>query len=122
MSKYCTNCGRDIKAKDVFCQYCGNQIIESDKLSDKEKEIIITNKNNSLALAGFIVSLVSFIIGFWGITAIVGIVLSSVGLSQIKKTNEGGKNLAIAGIIIGAGSLVLGFLSLIFMLFLSIWA
>jgi hypothetical protein len=59
-----------------------------------------------------IASLVASIIGFCCfIGSIVGIVLGVVALNQIKQTREGGHGLAIAGIAVGALSLVI---SLIF--------
>ncbi len=56
-------------------------------------------KTNVLA----IVSLVISILGF----NIIAIILGAIALSQIKKTGENGRGLAIAGIIIGAISIVL---------------
>jgi hypothetical protein len=50
-------------------------------------------KTNVLA----IISLVTSIIGF----TLVGIITGHIGLSQIKKTGEQGRGLAIAGLIIG---------------------
>lgn len=44
-----------------------------------------------------IVSLVTSILGF----SLVGIVTGHIGLSQIKKTGEDGRGLAIAGLVIG---------------------
>jgi uncharacterized membrane protein len=41
-----------------------------------------------------------------GIGSIVGIVLGVIALNQIKRTNEGGRGLAIAGIAVGAVTLV----------------
>lgn len=51
-----------------------------------------------------IVALVLSIIGF----TVIGIILGFVGLSQIKRTGEGGRGLAIAAIIIGFVELVIG--------------
>jgi hypothetical protein len=59
-----------------------------------------------------IASLVASIIGFCcGIGSIIGIVLGVIALNQIRQTREGGHGLAIAGIAVGAFSLVI---SLIF--------
>jgi peptidyl-prolyl cis-trans isomerase B (cyclophilin B) len=44
-----------------------------------------------------IISLVTSIIGF----SLVGVITGHIGLSQIKKTGEQGRGLAIAGLIIG---------------------
>jgi uncharacterized membrane protein len=56
-----------------------------------------------------ITSLVSSLIGFvcW-LGSIVGIVLGIVALNQIKQSREEGYGLAIAGIAIGAVSLLVG--------------
>ena len=53
---------------------------------------------NGFAIAGFVLGL----LGFVGITAILGIVFGSVGLSRIRGTAQGGKGLAIAGIVLGS--------------------
>ena len=50
-------------------------------------------KTNALAIWGFILAI---------FLPLIGLILSIVAVSQIKKTNEGGKGLAIAGIVIGS--------------------
>lgn len=67
------------------------------------------NKINSLALAGFITSIISLFLNFWGIVGIVGVVLSSVGLAQINSKKEHGSGLAISGIMIGVFSILYAF-------------
>ena len=58
-------------------------------------------KTNGLAIAGFITSILCF---GWPI----GIVLSAIGLSQIKADpTQKGKGLALAGLIIGIISVVI---------------
>ena len=42
-----------------------------------------------------------------GIGSIIGIVLGVVALNQIKQTHEGGRGLAIAGIAVGAVTLLI---------------
>ncbi|MCU1478671.1 MAG: hypothetical protein JWQ64_3364 [Subtercola sp.] len=56
-----------------------------------------------------IVSLVLSIIGF----TVVGIVFGFIALSQIKKNGDGGRGLAIAGIVIGFIELILGVILII---------
>lgn len=65
------------------------------------------SKTNGLSIAGFVISLATcFIFGFYGISGIVGIVLSAIGRSQA--VNNGGKTgLATAGIIIGIVNVLL---------------
>ncbi len=63
-------------------------------------------KTNGLCIAGFVVSLVScFIFGFYGVSGLVGIILSAVGRSQA--TRDGGSTgLGTAGIVLGIISMI----------------
>lgn len=54
---------------------------------------------NGLATASLICSLGGLLIG---LSAPVGIVLGIIALSQIKKTNQDGKGMALAGVIVGS--------------------
>lgn len=72
-------------------------------------------KNNLMAILSLVASILAFAVTFiWPdgntvvlgtsiaiIAAIIGIVLGFIGKKQIKTTNEKGKGLAIAGIVIG---------------------
>jgi len=64
-------------------------------------------KTNTMAIASLVASLIGFIC--W-LGSIAGIVLGIVALNQIKQTREEGHGLAIAGIAIGAVSMVVGFI------------
>lgn len=57
-------------------------------------------KWNVLSIVGFVLSLVGF--------SVISVILGFIGLSQIKKTGERGRGLAIAAIIIGFASIVIG--------------
>ena len=59
-----------------------------------------TEKWNVLSIVGFVLSLIGF--------NVVAIILGFIGLSQVKKTGEKGRGLAIAAIIIGFASIVIG--------------
>jgi hypothetical protein len=67
-----------------------------------------------MAIASLVSSLVAIpaylmcFIGF--IPAIVGIVLGVVGLNQVRRTGEKGKEMAVAGIAVGGASMVLAIL------------
>ncbi len=67
----------------------------------------IQKSTNGLAIAGFVVSIVSLFINFWGIVGLIGTILSAVGLSKAKTKNSE-KGFAIAGLIIGIISVVYG--------------
>jgi NhaP-type Na+/H+ and K+/H+ antiporter len=60
--------------------------------------VLSTAGTNGMAIAGFVLGL----LGFMGITAILGIVFGSVALSRIRRTAQEGKGLAIAGIVLGS--------------------
>lgn len=62
-------------------------------------------KTNGLAIGSLVASLLGMLCG---IGAIVGIVLGIVALNQINKRGEGGRNLAIAGIVVGVVAIGLG--------------
>ncbi|GEM_PF-6343015 len=64
-------------------------------------------KTNGLAIASLIVAF---------IVAPVGAILGHVSLGQIKKNNEGGRGLALAGIIIGWAFTAIGLIISIFMI------
>ena len=67
-------------------------------------------KTNGMAIAGFVLSLLCC-------TSLLGIIFSAVGLNQINKDpSQGGKGLALAGLILG----ILGFIAgLIYVAFYS---
>jgi hypothetical protein len=69
-------------------------------------------KWNVLSIVGFVLSIIGF--------NIVAIVLGFIGLSQVKKTGERGRGLAIAAIIIGFASIVIGIILTI--VFVGIYA
>jgi hypothetical protein len=105
-----------------FCGICGSELVDGKcpKCDKKEKTVVKaevvkeeSSKTNALAITGFVFSLVSFL---FTIFAIPGLIVSIIGLSQIKKTGEDGKGLAIAGIIISAIVLALIILALIIFL------
>ena len=62
--------------------------------------------NNGLAVASLVCSIVGVFCG--GVLSIIGIVLGFVALNQIKRSGQGGKGMAQAGIIVGIISLILG--------------
>ena len=63
--------------------------------------------NNGLAIAGFVVGLVSIFLNFYCITGIVGLILSILGLKKSKETGKS-KSLAIAGIVCSIIGIIVG--------------
>jgi GYF domain 2/Domain of unknown function (DUF4190) len=80
--------------------------------------IVQKPRTNSLSVAGLILGLLS-VLTFWCcfnlVLALMGLVFSGTGLSQIKKSGgqETGRGLAIAGIILSALGLVMGLITLL---------
>jgi hypothetical protein len=75
--------------------------------------MVTNNKStNGMAIAGFVCSF---------FVQILGLIFSIVGLSQIKKTGESGRGLAIAGIVISAIGIFLTILAVIAAVVFSAW-
>ena len=103
MSKYCSNCGREITEGSYFCDGCGTPVEEVNEkvvtnIPKYNYEVI--NKTNGWAIAGFVTSLCNIIL--CGLAAPISLTLSIVGIVFSKKYNGDGKGLSIAGIIISA--------------------
>ncbi|RFA17617.1 DUF4190 domain-containing protein [Subtercola boreus] len=60
---------------------------------------------NVLSVVGFVLSLVGF--------NVIAIILGAVGLSQIKRTGQRGRGFAIAAIVIGLVSIMIGVIIII---------
>ncbi len=80
---------------------------------DENMNNVDSNKNNGLAIAGFVVSLVSIFFNFYCITGIVGIILSVIGLKKSSELGGKGKGMAIAGIILGVVGIVIGIIAIV---------
>jgi hypothetical protein len=65
---------------------------------------------NKLAFASFLTSLV---LGISFVGALVGIVLGLVAANQIKQTSQGGRGLAVAGVVIGVAWILLALVGII---------
>lgn len=108
MAKFCENCGAELKENSEVCLECGKYV--SKKGNDGNINDI--DANNKLALAGFIVSMVSLLINFAGLVGLTGAILSGIGLAQVSKGDGKGKGLAIAGLIVGIFSVLYGIYSI----------
>jgi peptidyl-prolyl cis-trans isomerase B (cyclophilin B) len=64
----------------------------------------VSNKTNSMAISAFVVSLIC--------CAPLGVIFGHVALSQINRSGEGGRGLAIAGLVIGYAACAVGLLAL----------
>ena len=84
---------------------------------DENMNNVEPNKSNGLAIAGFVVSLVSIFFNFYCITGIVtgivGIILSIIGLKKSSELGGKGKGMAIAGIVLGVVGIVIGIIVIV---------
>ncbi|MBQ3419728.1 MAG: zinc ribbon domain-containing protein [Erysipelotrichaceae bacterium] len=90
----CPKCGCEISSNIKFCPECGT------KLDNKAGEI--REEKNTMAIVGFVLSILAGFLNLFGIISILSVVFSSIGLSNANRHNVGGKGLSIAGLIIGA--------------------
>lgn len=102
----CRKCGKEIPEDVIFCGYCGNK---TDNVVEK------SNETNLSALIGFILSIISLFLNFWGVVGLASIMLSVTGLDEAKECGGNGKGLAIAGTVIGSISAAFGLYSILVM-------
>ncbi len=102
---YCENCGTRLEDDQIVCPNCGwhNNMNPKDEPTgyinpDGEKAVVPTKNINGFAIAGFVLSFFS---------PLLGIIFSGIGMSVAPKYKKGYKNLAIAGLAISI-VLVLG--------------
>lgn len=96
MAKFCTYCGKEIDENDNVCGYCGNAINKNN--TKVINSINNTNKTDGFAIAGFVLSLVSFLC--CGSTSVIALIFSIIGLINSNKNGTNEKGLAISGIVI----------------------
>ena len=100
--KYCARCGAELHDEAVICTKCGCPVDGMRGPYDN----YASNNWNGLAIAGFVLSFFS---------TIVGLILSIIAYKQIKESGEKGKGLALAGIIIS--SIITAFAVLAFLFY-----
>lgn len=119
---YCNQCGNQIQPGNSFCTGCGAPVAQTQTASYQnmsqsgqsynqqynyqqyQQQPVV--KNDGMAIAGFIVSLVSWFF-CCGSLSWLSLIFSIVGLNNIKKQGRAGKGFAIAGIIISSIALVI---------------
>ena len=66
----------------------------------KEPNVSHSGNKNGIAIAGFVCSIVGFFT--CGVTSIVGLILSIIGLNKSKESDGNGKGMAVAGIVLSS--------------------
>ena len=113
MAKFCISCGSELPENAVACPNCGamKNANQAQAQPQPQQQVVVNNvpaqsQTNGLAIAGFVVSLVSTIL-CCGSLNVVSLILSIIGAVKAKDYGGSGKGMAIAGIIISAIGLVL---------------
>lgn len=90
---FCKTCGEEINENAVVCPKCGCLVGEFLKSEDTKEE----NKNG-MAIAGFVCSFLSPILGW---------VFGGIGLARSKKKKGKGKGFSIAALAIASANFLL---------------
>ena len=111
MAKFCISCGSELPEGAAACPNCGAMQNGNQNHTQPQTQVFVNNvqpqkKSNGLAIAGFVVSLISTLC-CCGSFNVISLILSIVGAVKAKDCDGNGKGLAIAGIIISAIGLVL---------------
>ena len=105
---FCTNCGAAIET-GTFCASCGKPASSVGARPNLATSLGVSatanwntttdTKTNVLA----IVSLVTSLLGIFtfGLGSLAAVICGHISLSQIKRTNEQGRGMAIAGLVVG---------------------
>ena len=119
MAKFCRECGKELEQNSKFCKNCGTKI-EEEKTEEANtsnentnesaasnagtnvtyNQTYVTKKSNGMAIAGFVISLVSLLC--CGYSSWLGLIFSIIGLVNANKNEGEGKGLAISGIVISS--------------------
>lgn len=112
MAKFCPSCGREVAETEIFCANCGTSLNggvnpnNTNMMNNMNTVNTTTNNVNKpgsgMTIAGFVCSLVSFLC--CGLLSIVGLILSIIGLKNIKSGKEDAskKWMAIVGIVLSS--------------------
>lgn len=90
---FCAHCGNQLLVEAVVCPRCGCATGKGKKASFCRPVTTEKTKTEPFCFVGFVAA-------FFPRFCLLGIIFSIVGLMRIKKTEEKGKGLAIAGIIV----------------------
>lgn len=100
---FCPECDKQLSLKASICPNCGYTFKNNKSLKNDEV--------NALSLSGMIVGIVSLFIDFFGLVALVSLVLSIIGLT--KSNSPKNRTFATIGIICSSIELILKFIQLV---------
>ena len=79
-----------------------------------------TRKTNGLAVASLVLSIVGFLWILPLVGSVAGAIMGHIALGQIKRTGEGGRAMALAGVIVGCVGTAISLLIIGFFVFFII--
>lgn len=97
----CTSCGRELEEGKKFCPYCGAKQINVDSIQNQKVQNRQKAPKNSMCIIGITLALVALLLGLGESGGFLAAGVSIYGFMQCKEKDEGGKWLAVAGIVIG---------------------
>ncbi len=106
--KQCKRCGNKSDEDARYCETCGAVFdsLPNGAAEQQNTQTAPNGKLNLFCLFGFLaVFAMRLVTGF--VSGALAIVLSAIGLHQIKTSGERGKGLGIAGLVIGICEIVL---------------
>jgi hypothetical protein len=102
---HCSNCGTNLDAKATFCAACGTPASAVPVAKVPVTPTPQTSQANmppSPAIAGTNgLAIASLVLSVIGCTSLIGAILGHVALSQIRRTGQQGRGLALGGVIVG---------------------
>ena len=114
---YCKKCGRKLEEGLEVCPFCGADIKTGKVFGEKEVKVKEEKKKKirtmPLKKGSSLYSVFGFVFSILGIVplpligTILGLVLSSIGLHETRKTNANASGLGVAGLIISLICLIL---------------
>ena len=98
---FCKKCGHEIDQNLIKCPYCGADV---NKMKKADKKAYETQKAKKVGIDPYCRNGLIFAISGFSflpfIGCLLGIIYSGMGLSSVKRTGQGGKGLAVAGLIL----------------------
>ncbi|MDE7452924.1 MAG: zinc-ribbon domain-containing protein [Clostridia bacterium] len=116
---FCRNCGKEIPDKAVYCVHCG--AVTDNPSAFNAQPAAPDKKTNGFAIAGFVLSLVGLVLGYYtyDVVPLLGLIFSIIGLVK-SKTCGSGRGLSIAGLVISIVSTVLAIVLIILIVGLAV--
>lgn len=121
-SMYCPKCGKELADDAVLCDNCGKPFNghrqSKSAAGGWQNGTRAAVPYNTMCIIGAVVSGISLLVPVCGIG---GFILSRMGKKQIEETGERGKDLAVAGMIVGGITTGITVISIILLLATLAW-